>query len=131
MKYMLDTDTFSYLVNGVPQVLESYAAMVEHDVGLSIISYGEVLFGVSKQKPSASKQKRIDYLLDQMPIALIDEDVARHYGQVRSALELSGKPIGPNDTWIAAHALSLGATLVTGNLREYKRVAGLKVQSWN
>lgn len=131
MKYMLDTDTFSYLVNGVPQVLESYAAMVEHDVGLSIISYGEVLFGVSKQQPSASKQKRIDYLLDQMPIALIDEDVARHYGQVRSALELSGKPIGPNDTWIAAHALSLGATLVTGNLREYKRVAGLKVESWN
>ena len=131
MKYMLDTDTFSYLVNGVPQVLESYAATVEHDVGLSIISYGEILFGVSKQKPSASKQKRIDYLLDQMPIALIDEDVARHYGQVRSALELSGKPIGPNDTWIAAHALSLGATLVTGNLREYKRVAGLKVQSWN
>jgi len=131
MKYMLDTDTFSYLVNGVPQVLESYAAMVEHDVGLSIISYGEVLFGVSKQQPSASKQKRIDYLLDQMPIALIDEDVARHYGQVRSALELSGKPIGPNDTWIAAHALSLGATLVTGNLREYKRVAGLKVESWS
>lgn len=131
MKYMLDTDTFSYLVNGVPQVLESYAATVEHDVGLSIISYGEVLFGVSKQKPSASKQKRIDYLLDQMPIALIDEDVARHYGQVRSALELSGKPIGPNDAWFAAHALSLGATLVTGNLREYKRVAGLKVQSWN
>ena len=82
MKYMLDTDTFSYLVNGVPQVLESYAATVEHDVGLSIISYGEILFGVSKQKPSASKQKRIDYLLDQMPIALIDKDVARHYGQV-------------------------------------------------
>jgi tRNA(fMet)-specific endonuclease VapC len=130
MKYMLDTDTFFYLVNGIPQVLQRYTKVVEHEVGLSVVSYGEVLFGISKQQPSASKQKRIDYLLDQMPIALMDEDVARSYGQVRSALERSGKPIGPNDTWIAAHALSLGATLVTGNLREYKRVAGLKIENW-
>ena len=130
MKYMLDTDTFSYLVNGLPKVLARYAAVVEHDVGLSVISYGEVLFGVSKQPPGAAKQKRIDYLLAHMPIALMDKDVARYYGQVRSALELSGKPIGPNDTWIAAHALSLGAMLVTGNVREYKRVAGLRVENW-
>ena len=130
MKYMLDTDTFSYLVNGIPQVLQRYAKVVEQEVGISVVSYGEVLFGISKQQPGASKQKRIDYLLDQMPVALMDEDVARCYGKIRSVLELSGKPIGPNDTWIAAHALSLGATLVTGNLREYKRVGGLKVENW-
>lgn len=127
---MLDTDTFSYLVNGIPQVLQRYAKVVEHEVGLSVVSHGEILFGINKQQPSASKQKRIDYLLDQMPIALTDEDVARRYGEIRRALERSGKPIGPNDTWIAAHALSLGATLVTGNLREYKRVAGLKLENW-
>lgn len=130
MKYMLDTDTFSYLVNGVPQVIQRYAGVLNDDVGLSVISYGEILFGVSKQKPSASKQKRIDYLLDQMPIASVGEEAAKRYGQIRSALELSGKPIGPNDTWIAAHAISLGATLVTGNMREYKRVDGLKVENW-
>jgi len=130
MKFMLDTDTFSYLVNGVPQVLQRYAGVLDDDVGLSVISYGEILFGISKQKPGVSKQKRIEYLLDQMPIALMDENVAKRYGQIRSTLELSGKPIGPNDTWIAAHALSLGATLVTGNVREYKRVAGLKVENW-
>jgi len=130
MKYMLDTDTFSYMVNGVPQVLLRYAGVLDDDVGLSVISYGEILFGVSKQKPGVSKQKRIEYLLDQMPIALVDEGVAKYYGQIRSTLELSGKPIGPNDTWIAAHALSLGATLVTGNVREYKRVTGLKVENW-
>ena len=130
MKYMLDTDTFSYLVNGIPQVIQRYAEVLDDDVGLSVISYGEILFGVNKQKPSASKQKRIDYLLDQMLISLISEDVAKCYGQVRHTLELSDKPIGSNDTWIAAHALSLNATLVTGNLREYKRVAGLKVENW-
>ena len=130
MKFMLDADTFSYLVNGIPQVLQRYAKVVEQEVGISVISYGEVLFGISKQQPGASKQKRIDYLLDHMPIALMDEDVARCYGQIRSSLELTGKPIGPNDTWIAAHAMSLGATLVTGNVREYKRVVGLVVENW-
>ena len=69
-------------------------------------------------------------LLDQISIALMDEDVARCYGKVRNALELSGKPIGSNDTWIASHAMSLGATLVTGSVREYKRVAGLKAENW-
>lgn len=130
MKYMLDTDIFSYLVNGIPQVMQRFAKVVEDEVGLSVISYGEILFGISKQRPGASKQKRIDYLLDQMPIAVMGEDVARCYGEIRSALERTSKPIGPNDTWIAAHALSLGATLVTGNVREYKRVAGLKLENW-
>ena len=130
MRYLLDTDIFSYMVNGVPQVLERYAAVADQDVYLSVISHGEILFGVAKQQPGVSKQKRISYLLDQMSIALIDEDVARYYGKVRNALESSGKPIGPNNTWIAAHAMSLGATLVTGNVREYKRVAGLKVENW-
>ena len=130
MKYMLDTDIFSYMVNGVPQVLERYAEVADQEIYLSVISHGEILFGIAKQQPGVSKQKRIAYLLDQMSIALMDEDAARCYGSVRNALELSGKPIGSNDTWIAAHAMSLGATLVTGNLREYKRVAGLKVENW-
>ena len=131
MKYLLDTDIFSYMVNGVPQVLERYAAVADQDVYLSVISHGEILFGVAKQQPGPAKQKRITYLLDQMSIALIDEGVARCYGKVRNTLESLGKPIGPNDTWIAAHAMSLGATLVTGNVREYKRVAGLKVENWS
>lgn len=130
MRYLLDTDIFSYMVNGVKQVLERYAAVADQEIYLSVISHGEILFGVAKQQPGAAKQKRIAYLVDQMSIALIDEDVARYYGKVRNALESSGKPIGSNDTWIAAHAMSLGATLVTGNVREYKRVAGLKVENW-
>ena len=130
MKYMLDTDIFSFLVNGAPQVLERYAAAAEQEICISVVSHGEILFGIAKQQPGASKKKRIDYLLDQMAIALVDENVARCYGKIRNSLESSGKPIGSNDTWIAAHALSLGATLVTGNVREYKRVAGLKVESW-
>jgi tRNA(fMet)-specific endonuclease VapC len=59
-----------------------------------------------------------------------DDTVAPVYGRVRAALEKEGMPIGPLDTMIAAHALSLGLTVVTGNEREFRRVSGLKVQNW-
>ena len=95
MKYMLDTDTFSYLVNGIPQVLQRYAKVVEHEVGISVVSYGEVLFGIGKQQPGASKQKRIDYLLDQLPIALMDEDVARCYDKFVARWNSQANPSAP------------------------------------
>jgi tRNA(fMet)-specific endonuclease VapC len=130
MKYLLDTNIFSCLVNNIPQVMQRYAKAAHDDTALSIISHGEILFGINKQTPSASKLQRIEYLLDQIPIASLNEETAQHYGKIRSTLELAGQPISPNDTWIAAHALSLGATLVTNNVREFKRVKGLKVENW-
>jgi tRNA(fMet)-specific endonuclease VapC len=63
-------------------------------------------------------------------VAPLGEDAGIRYGQVRSALEKVGKPIGGNDLWIAAHALAEGWTLVTDNEREFQRVKGLKVENW-
>ncbi len=130
MKYMLDTDTFSALVNGSPQVLNAYAKHTTHGIGISVITQGEIAFGRSKKQLGAAKAARIDYFLAQSSIVTLSEDVAEHYAAIRSALEQSGQPIGPNDTWIAAHSLSLGATLVTNNVREFKRVKGLRVENW-
>jgi tRNA(fMet)-specific endonuclease VapC len=127
---MLDTNIFSHMVNNNATVLQAYAKIAFDDTGLSVISHGEILFGIQKQIPSASKLQRIKYLLEQIPIALLGDTVATHYAKIRTELELAGQPISPNDTWIAAHALSLGATLVTNNVREFKRVKGLKVENW-
>jgi tRNA(fMet)-specific endonuclease VapC len=130
MKYMLDTDTFSALVNGSPQALNAYAKNATHGIGISVITQGEIALGRSKKQLGAAKTARIDYFLAQSSIVTLSEDVAEHYAAIRSALEQSGQPIGPNDTWIAAHSLSLGATLVTNNVREFKRVKGLRVENW-
>jgi tRNA(fMet)-specific endonuclease VapC len=130
MKYLLDTNIFSYMVNNNLATLQRYAKAEPEDVSLSIISHGEILFGIQKQAPGAAKLQRIKYLLEQIPITMLGDTVATHYGKIRSELELAGHPISPNDTWIAAHALSLGATLVTNNVREFKRVKGLKVENW-
>jgi tRNA(fMet)-specific endonuclease VapC len=54
----------------------------------------------------------------------------RHYALVRAHLERQGTPIGANDTWIAAQALTIGATLVTDNEREFSRVPGLPLENW-
>lgn len=58
------------------------------------------------------------------------DQAARHYGDIRAALELIGRPIGVNDIHIAAHARSLGLTLVTNNLKEFERVPGLLIENW-
>ncbi len=130
MKYMLDTDTFSGLVNGSPQGLNAYAENATQGIGISVITQGEIAFGRRKKQVGTAKAARIDYLLAQSTIVTLNESVAEYYAAIRAALELSGQPIGPNDTWIAAHALSLGATLVTNNVREFKRVKGLKAENW-
>lgn len=130
MNYLLDTDTVSALVNGSVKALTAYAAHVEKGVSISVITHGEILFGISKRMPSPAKKARIDFFLEQFSVLPLEEGVAQHYGSIRAALEQNGQPIGMNDTWIAAHALSLGATLVTNNVREFKRIKGLKVENW-
>lgn len=130
MKYMLDTDTFSYLVENVQTVVLRMRKFADGEVGISTITCGEVLFGVQKRDVGKIRQQRIEALLQQLPIASLDEETSRIYAEIRAKLEKDGQPIGPNDYWIAAHALSLGATLVTNNVREFKRVKGLKVENW-
>ena len=69
-------------------------------------------------------------VLSSLAILQVDEDVAATYGRIRAALQNLGTPIGSNDLWIAAHALSLDMTLVTANVDEFARVEGLRVENW-
>ena len=86
-------------------------------------------FGV-EQKGSDELAARVEALLERIRIAALDRDADRHYGRIRAQLEREGKTIGANDLMIAAHALALDAVLVTGNVDEFKRVKGLKVENW-
>lgn len=97
---------------------------------MSSIVLAELLYGAAK---SAAPEANVDYVV-RFASALVtcpfDDEAADVYGKVRADLERRGQPIGPLDTLIAAHALSLGATLVTGNEREFTRVPGLRVENW-
>jgi len=130
MKYLLDTDTCVYLIKGrPPQVSERFRHHRLSAVGLSSIVVSELSWGVAK----SGLQKNVDALdafLAAFEVAPYDQVAAFVYGRLRAELERRGTPIGPLDTLIAAHALSLDLILVTNNEREFKRVPGLRVENW-
>lgn len=130
MRYLLDTNICIYAIkNRPPQVIDHLRAHAAEGLGISSISVAELFFGAAKSG-SARNLAALRHFLEPLEIADFDAVAAEVYGDVRLALERAGTPIGPLDTQIAAHALALGAVLVTNNTREFERVAGLTVENW-
>jgi tRNA(fMet)-specific endonuclease VapC len=99
------------------------------DCCLSAIVTAELRTGLAKVPNPARERKLADFIAV-FPVRDFDDAAARHYGEIRANLEERGSLIGPLDVLIAAHARSLDATLVTGNVREFRRVKGLRVRPW-
>ncbi|NJS35869.1 MAG: type II toxin-antitoxin system VapC family toxin [Brachymonas sp.] len=130
MIHLLDTNTFTAIVKGHPKALAAFAKLDIKNIKLSAIHLGEIEYGLTLNPVGSLKLARIKALLQDIEVLALDTPSALIYGQIRTDLQKRGEPIGANDFWIAAHALSLGATLVTNNVREFKRVKGLKVENW-
>jgi len=97
---------------------------------MSSITLAELRFGVAKSEQPKRAGSNLRVLLSKVSVVPFDEQATTHYGDLRARLEKRGTPIGPLDTLIAAHALSLGYVLVTHNAREFRRVPGLKIEDW-
>lgn len=130
LRYLLDTNICIYIINRRPPgVFERFEGLLAGQVGISSITGAELAYGVEK---SGSKRNRaaLDKFLAPLDILPFDEAAMRRYGVLRSGLERGGTPIGSLDQLIAAHALSLDVVLVTNNVREFRRVAGLRLDNW-
>ncbi len=128
--YLLDTDTFSAIVNQRGLALKRAQEHPSTDIKISAIAHGEVVYGLYANAVGPRKLERIQFFFRAFETLALPAEAGEIYGRIRASLEKDGQPIGPNDFWIAAHALSIGATLVTNNVREFKRVKGLKVENW-
>jgi tRNA(fMet)-specific endonuclease VapC len=129
-RYLLDTDTLSWLLRDPTGAVARHVAKVgEEAVATSPIVAGELRFGAGRSG-SAALVERVDALLSRLSVLPLDDRAARAYGGLRRSLERAGTPIGPNDLWIAAHALAEERVVVSGNVREFRRVAGLAVEDW-
>lgn len=132
--YLLDTNIISYFLRGAsPALNQRILESAPEDLVISIISAGELHYGLRKLVPSrrsAQLRHQLDALLVAVVVHALPADAALHYGTIRAKLETSGTPIGGNDLWIAAHALADGLTLVTNNIREFERVPGLLLENW-
>jgi tRNA(fMet)-specific endonuclease VapC len=128
--YLLDTNIISDLVRQpTGKVFQQIAQATEASICTSIIVACELRFGATKSR-SIRLQDQLEQILQSISILPLDKPVERQYAEIRTHLEQQGTPIGPNDLLIAAHALTLGLTVVTANLREFSRVPALKVENW-
>ena len=131
IRWVLDTNICIAVIKRQPQpVLRRLRGKALGQVGISAITIAELEFWAAKSsRPEQARLALAEFLLP-LEILPFDAAAAAEYGTIRTALEIVGRPIGPLDTLIAAHALALDAALVTNNVRELRTVAGLRVEDW-
>jgi tRNA(fMet)-specific endonuclease VapC len=131
MRYLLDSDTISFIARGEhPALLAKFMSSQPDDLAMSVISRGEAEYGLLRGATKRETELRMRALLARLRCLPLSDNVAVEYGEIRATLRRTGNPIGPNDMWIAAHARSLDLTVVTHNTREFGRIARLKVEDW-
>jgi tRNA(fMet)-specific endonuclease VapC len=131
--YMLDTDTCIFLMRGEHPTLAAHAQSIPlQQQVMSAVTFAELTYGV--QASAAAKRKQNQAVLDSLALhlAVLDwpQEAARHYAEIRFDLKKRGAQLGAADLMIAAHALTLGAAVVTNNVKDFGRVKGLKVENW-
>jgi len=132
MKYMLDTDTVSYLIKGTSPTLEAkVSARVPSSVFISVMTRAELLYGLKRLPKEHRLQNAVRQFLKIVHNLPWDAEAAAWSAEIRHQLHSSGQPIGEVDMMIAAHALSSGSVLVTNNHRHYQRIeAPLILENW-
>jgi tRNA(fMet)-specific endonuclease VapC len=133
MRCMFDTNTLSALVHqrtGFERVAARVGRLALSDRLISTVTLSELHTMIAKAEDQRAKLAKVWMVLTWFRIVDFDEQAARHTGEIRASLEARGMQIGPLDTLMAAHARSRGATVITGNLREFKRVPQLAVENW-
>jgi tRNA(fMet)-specific endonuclease VapC len=130
VRYLLDTNIASYAIKrNVPHVRERLLRVPMSEVGVSVITEAELRFGVVRKAAAAKIKLAVEEFLIRVEILPWDSEAARRYAELRSTLEDAGTPIANFDLMIAAHALAVGATLVTHD-RVFRRIKQLELEDW-
>ena len=129
-RYLLDTNIVSEIARNTAAELQSrFREAADDQIGINLIIRGELLYGINKN-PGFKYKGRLLEVMRSLDVFEFEAPVETKYADIRFALSNPGRHIGPNDLWIAAHALALDAILVTANEREFTRVPGLKMENW-
>ncbi len=130
-RFLLDTNICIHIRRQrPPEVLARFQRLKPGEAVLSVITYGELIYGAEKSKFREQAIGQLTELAGLVPVMALPSRAGEFYGAIRAALEIKGEMIGNNDLWIAAHAKAAALTLVTNNEREFRRIPGLKIQNW-
>ncbi len=131
MKYLLDTSVCVELIRGRrPRLMKRMAERPTADFGISAITVAELQYGAEKSARPTHQRQSLEKFLLPLTVLDFDYDATVAYGKIRAQLETAGTPIGSLDMLIAAHAVSRNLVLLTHNLKEFRRVPGLKAEDW-
>lgn len=130
--YMLDTNA---VIMGIRHPDWPIVSKLEQHVGkdlcISAITLGELEYGIKKSRDPIRTKYGVYQFLAGIRVLSFDAAAAKHFGDIFGDLEMRRMRISDRDTMIAAHARSLGYTVVTNNIREFSRVQGLKYEDWS
>jgi len=131
MKYLLDTNICIYIIKNNPkEVVDIFKSHPISSICISSITLSELEFGIEKSSNIERNRIALTKFLAPIDICHYDSRASMCYGKIRAYLEKRGNPIGPLDTLIAAHCLSLNYTLVTNNEKEFSRIPNLRIANW-
>lgn len=131
MIYLLDTNVCIHLLNEKhPAILQHFRQHGPADIAMCSVVKAELLCGARRSQRVEANLQRLKIFFAPLRSLPFDDECAEQYGQIHADLLIQGKPIGPNDTLIAAIARAHDATLVTHNTAEFRRVAGLRMEDW-
>lgn len=130
LQYMLDTNICIYVIKNYPAKLRETFNRLAEQLCISTVTLAELSYGAEKSARRLENLQAVDQFAARLDVLAFSPKASAHYGQIRVALERSGKPIGPHDMLIAAHARAEGLSVVTNNTREFRRVPGLRVENW-
>jgi len=129
--YMLDTNICIYIIKRKPiSVLKKFESLPIGTVAMSLVTYGELEFGALRSNNAKKALDILDEIAAYIPVLPMPIDASKEYADILANLSAKGMLIGNNDLWIAAHARTLGQTLVTNNVKEFERVENLTLDNW-
>jgi tRNA(fMet)-specific endonuclease VapC len=130
-RYLIDSDICIYFrQNRSPKIRARAAQLEPGEAAMSVITYGELAYGAEKSVEHGRGAADLDRLIGVVPVEALPQEAGKIYGKLRGLLASKGRLIGPNDLWIAAHALARDLILVTNNEREFRRIPNLKIENW-
>jgi tRNA(fMet)-specific endonuclease VapC len=130
VRYLLDTNTVSYIIKGNrPRVRERLLRVAMAEVGISVITEAELLFGLARRPDATNLKTVVEEFLLRVEVLSWDSEAAQQYSKIRATLEGAGEPMGNLDLMIAAQALALALVLVSSDA-VFRRVRGLKIEDW-